>query len=119
VRAENGATRYLPGSHRYTRFEDVPEDAMARTVAFEAPAGSIVAMEGRLWHTSGANVTPDEQRRMMFAYYSSDFIRQQANWEAVMPPEVKDGLDDEGRRLFGLGPAANTRIGGQLTRLKR
>jgi ectoine hydroxylase-related dioxygenase (phytanoyl-CoA dioxygenase family) len=118
VRAENGATRYLPGSHRYSGFEEVPKDAMARTVAFEAPAGAIVAMEGRLWHTSGANVTKDERRRMMFAYYSTDFIRQQANWEAVMPAEVKDGLDAEGRRLFGLGPAGNTRIGGALTRLK-
>lgn len=117
VRAENGATRYLPGSHRYTDFADLPEDAEAKTVAFEAPAGSIVAMEGRLWHTSGANITADEQRRMMFAYYSTDFIRQQMNWEAVLPPAVKDGLDAEGRKLFGLGPAANTRIGGQLTRL--
>jgi ectoine hydroxylase-related dioxygenase (phytanoyl-CoA dioxygenase family) len=117
VRAENGATRYLPGSHRYADFADLPEDAEAKTVAFEAPAGSVIAMEGRLWHTSGANVTADEQRRMMFAYYSMDFIRPQMNWEAALPPAVKDGLDAEGRKLFGLGPAANTRIGGQLTRL--
>jgi ectoine hydroxylase-related dioxygenase (phytanoyl-CoA dioxygenase family) len=117
VRAENGATRYLPGSHRYADFGDLPPDAEAKTVAFEAKAGSIVAMEGRLWHTSGANVTRDEQRRMMFAYYSTDFIRQQMNWEAVLPPAVKGGLDAEGRKLFGLGPAGNTRIGGLLTRL--
>jgi fumagillin biosynthesis dioxygenase len=117
VRAENGATRYLPRSHRYADFADLPQDAEAKTVAFEAPAGSIIAMEGRLWHTSGANVTADEQRRMMFAYYSTDFIRQQVNWEAVLPAAVKDGLDAEGRNLFGLGPAANTRLGGELTRL--
>jgi ectoine hydroxylase-related dioxygenase (phytanoyl-CoA dioxygenase family) len=119
VRAENGATRYLPGSHRYTDFEELPADAEAKTVAFEAPAGSIIAMEGRLWHTSGANVTVAEQRRMMFAYYSTDFIRPQMNWEAILPPAVKDSLDGEGRALFGLGPAANTRIGGELTRLTR
>jgi ectoine hydroxylase-related dioxygenase (phytanoyl-CoA dioxygenase family) len=27
---------------------------------FEASAGSFIAMEGRLWHTSGANVTADQ-----------------------------------------------------------
>jgi ectoine hydroxylase-related dioxygenase (phytanoyl-CoA dioxygenase family) len=114
----NGATRYLPGSHRYRTFEEVPPDAMDKTRAFEAPAGSFVAMEGRVWHTSGRNVTADARRRMLFAYYSSDFIRQQANWEAALPAEIKDAMDPEARRLFGLGPLGNARIGGGLTRLK-
>jgi ectoine hydroxylase-related dioxygenase (phytanoyl-CoA dioxygenase family) len=88
-------------------------------VPFEAPAGSFIAMEGRLWHTSGANVTRDVQRRMLFAYYSVDFIRQQMNWEGVLPAEVKAGLDDDARTMLGLGPQGNTRIGGALTRLQR
>lgn len=117
VHDANGATRYLPGSHRFRTFEEVPDDAMERTLPFEAPAGSFVAMEGRLWHTSGKNVTADERRRMLFAYYSSDFIRQQANWTVSLPTEVQDGMDAETRALFGLGPAGNVRIGGALTRL--
>jgi fumagillin biosynthesis dioxygenase len=118
VHAANGATLYAPGSHHYRSFEDVPADIDTRLRAFEAPAGSLIAMEGRLWHTSGANVTRDEQRRMMFAYYGMDFIRPQVNWEAVLPQRVKDGLDDDARRLLGLGGSANTRIGGALTRLQ-
>jgi ectoine hydroxylase-related dioxygenase (phytanoyl-CoA dioxygenase family) len=114
----NGATRYLPGSHRFRTFEDVPPDAMEKTRAFEAPAGSFVAMEGRVWHTSGRNVMSDGQRRMMFAYYSSDFIRQQVNWEVILPAEVKDAMDDGARALFGMGAMGNARIGGGLTRLK-
>jgi len=113
----NGATRFLPGSHKYRSFEDLPPDAMKETRAFEAPAGSFIAMEGRLWHTSGKNVTKDEQRRLLFAYYSSDFIRQQVNWEAILSTEVKESMDPETRTLFGLGPMGNTRIGGSLTRL--
>jgi len=117
VHEANGATRYLPGSHRFRTFEEAPTDAMALTRPFEAPAGSFIAMEGRLWHTSGRNVTADERRRMLFAYYSSDFIRQQANWTVALPAEVQEGMDAETRALFGLGPAGNVRIGGTLTRL--
>jgi ectoine hydroxylase-related dioxygenase (phytanoyl-CoA dioxygenase family) len=116
VDEHNGATRYLPGSHRYRSFADLPHDAAAKTVPFAAPAGSFILMEGRVWHTSGANVSKDRQRRMLFAYYSADFIRTQSNWNAALPAPVQDSLDDEQRALFGLGPAGNVRIGGGLTR---
>jgi ectoine hydroxylase-related dioxygenase (phytanoyl-CoA dioxygenase family) len=117
VHADNGATRYLPGSHRYRGFDEVPADAAERMLAFEAPAGSFIAMDGRTWHTSGANITADEPRRMMFGYYCVDFIRPQINWEAALPRALKDELDDDMRRLLGLGAQANTRIGADLTRL--
>lgn len=116
VDEENGATRYLPGSHRFQNFEDVPADAVEQTVAIQAPAGSFAVMEGRVWHTSGANVSKDRQRRMLFGYYSADFIRSQANWNAALPAVVQESLDDEMRGLFGLGPAGNVRIGGGITR---
>jgi fumagillin biosynthesis dioxygenase len=110
VHARNGATRYLPGSHLYKVFEDVPADALSQMRPFEAPAGSVIAMEGRLWHTSGANVTADQRRGMLFAYYSSDFVRGQMNWEAAFSEETKVGLDPYRRQLFGLGLEGNTRI---------
>src|SRR5207248_1137530 len=55
VRPDNGATLYLPGSHRFTSADDVPADARVHLQPFSASAGSIVAMEGRVWHTSGCN----------------------------------------------------------------
>jgi ectoine hydroxylase-related dioxygenase (phytanoyl-CoA dioxygenase family) len=72
-------------------------------------------MEGRLWHKSGRNVTRDERRRMMFAYYSSDFIRQQMNWYFTLPAKVQAGMDQKTRTLFGLTPTRNTRIGAAMT----
>jgi ectoine hydroxylase-related dioxygenase (phytanoyl-CoA dioxygenase family) len=118
VHEANGATRYLPGSHRFQSPADIPNDAMEHTLPFEAPAGSFVAMEGRLWHTSGCNRTDDEQRRMLFAYYASDFLRQQMNWAVTLPDNVQAGMNAEARALFGLGPMGNTRIGAQLTSLE-
>jgi ectoine hydroxylase-related dioxygenase (phytanoyl-CoA dioxygenase family) len=118
IDADNGATRYLPGSHRYRTFADVPDDAADKLKAFEAPAGSFVAMEGRVWHTSGSNITEDRQRRLIFAYYSMDFIRPQINWALKVSQATKDAMDDDARKLLGLGTSANTRIGGALTRPK-
>jgi fumagillin biosynthesis dioxygenase len=117
VHEANGATRYLPGSHKFQSLDEVPIDALENTLPFEAPAGSFIVMEGRLWHTSGRNVTSDERRRMMFAYYSSDFIRQQMNWAITLPASVQRGMDKDTKQLFGLMPAGNTRIGAQLTAL--
>ena len=118
VHEANGATRHIPGSQHWRSFEEVPADLLERSVAFSAPAGSIVAMEGRVWHTSGANVTKYERRSMAFAYYTLDFIRPQVNWASVMPPEAQEALDDEARQILGLGKMGNIRIGGGLTRLR-
>src|SRR6202008_699337 len=62
VHERNGATRYVPGSQRYRTFEDVPADALSKSRPFEAPAGSAIVLEGRVWHTSGANRTDVERR---------------------------------------------------------
>ncbi|GIX30617.1 MAG: hypothetical protein KatS3mg124_1089 [Porticoccaceae bacterium] len=114
---ENGATRYVPGSHHWQTFAEVPPDAEERLVSFRAPAGSFVAMEGRLWHTSGHNRSRDRRRRLLFAYYTADFIRPQVNWALCLPREIQAALDPRGRELFGLSPRGNTRIGSTLTRL--
>ncbi len=110
VRADNGATRYLPGSHRLTRVTELPVDARSRMVPFEAKAGSVIAMEGRLWHTSGANVTKDEERALLFGYYMKDFIRPQVNWNAALSSETIAALSPEMHAWLGLGANANVKL---------
>lgn len=117
VHEGNGATRFVPGSHRYQRFEDVPPDALENSKAFEAPAGSIIAMDGRMWHTSGCNTSVNERRAMLFAYYTKDFIRPQTNHDAALSEATKARLDDDARALLGMGAAANVRIGGGIVQL--
>lgn len=102
VRAANGATLYIPGSHRLTRRDELPADPAARLRPFAAPAGSIIAMDGRMWHTSGANITADEDRALLFGYYSRGFLRPQANWQAMLPAEVQASLSPTLARLLGL-----------------
>ena len=95
IREENGATRYLPGSHRFTRAAELPEDAAERLRSFEAPAGALLVMDGRLWHTSGCNRTRDEDRALLFGYYSRRAIAPQADWRRELSPATRAALAPE------------------------
>lgn len=105
---ENGATLYIPGSHRWQRRADVPHDADKQLRPFVAKAGSIVVMDGRTWHTSGSNVTKDQDRALLFGYYTLPFIRQQVNWAAALSSKTKDTLSPGMRELLGVNITANT-----------
>ena len=107
VRAENGATLYLPGSHQYTDRSQMPADPLRLMRPFEAPAGSFIAMEGRMWHTSGANVTAGEDRALLFGYYTAPFLRPQVNHNVTLSAETQASLDPEMRRWLGLEAEAN------------
>ncbi len=102
VRPENGATLHVPGSHRWTGAAEVPEDLAEQLVPFTAPAGSIVAMEGRVWHTSGRNVTADEQRGLLFGFYCQPFVRPQWNHSVGLSPAVQATMSPEMRTRLGL-----------------
>ena len=108
VTFENGATLFIPGSHRWQTRADVPADAHRRLRPFEAKAGSIIAMEGRIWHTSGANITPDQDRALLFGYYTKPFLRPQVNWNACLSPATQASLGPRMRDWLGLDVTANT-----------
>ena len=86
----------------------MPPEAYKSLRPFEAKAGSIIAMEGRIWHTSGANITADQDRALMFAYYTKPFLRPQVNWNAALPRELQETLSPKMRERLGLDVAANT-----------
>ena len=104
---ENGATLYIPESHRWRYKSEVPDNANEMLRPFVAKAGSFVVMDGRLWHTSGANITRDQDRALLFAYYTVPFIRQQVNWTAALSGETKKTMTPELFEWMGLGISAN------------
>ncbi len=114
VDEENGATRYLPGSHKLRWAAELPPDAREKMVPFKASAGSFVVMDGRLWHTSGANVSQSRERALLFGYYSRSFIRQQQNWNASLSPETIEALSPQLRAWLGMEARANVTLAQRL-----
>ena len=83
-------------------------------VPFTASAGSFVVMDGRLWHTSGANVSKDRERALLFGYYARSFIRQQQNWNASLSPETIEALSPQLRAWLGMEARANVKLAQRL-----
>ncbi len=95
----NGATRFVPGSHKLNR---APRPGEAPpTVPMEAPAGSAVVFESRVWHQTGHNRTADEQRAGVFAWYTKPIYRTQENWFLSLRPEVRQFASDDALVLLG------------------
>lgn len=95
----NGATMVVPRSHKVEGFPD--EKASSCAVPAEAPAGSALIWEGRLWHGTGANTTQDEYRHGILSAYCPPWIRQQENFLMSLKPEVFASASPTLRRLLG------------------
>lgn len=104
--ADNGATCFVPGSHLLHRPPSPGDDAVA--VPMEAPAGSLVVFESRLWHRTGHNRTADQRRGGVFGWYTRPIYRTQENWFLALDPSVRQFASDDllvllGYRTVGLG----------------
>ena len=67
----------------------------------EAPAGSIVAFESRLWHKTGNNSTRSERRAGVFAWYTRPIYRAQENWFLSLNRQIRQFASDDMLVLLG------------------
>ncbi|MFV8817920.1 phytanoyl-CoA dioxygenase family protein [Haliea sp. E17] len=96
----NGATRIVPGSHKLNRSVTVEEMGVG-TVALEAPAGSMIVFESRLWHKTGVNSSQDQTRAGIFSWYTKTYVRTQENWFLALKPEIRQFASEEMLTLLG------------------
>lgn len=94
---ENGATRVIPGSHRW---EDKLRPSVEETIAAEMPKGSVLLYVGSLYHGGGANQSPAARRGVNVGYTLS-WLRQEENQYLACPPEVARVLPEDLARLAG------------------
>ncbi|MEO7729844.1 MAG: phytanoyl-CoA dioxygenase family protein [Kofleriaceae bacterium] len=98
---ENGATRFVPGSHRAER-SPMPFGEQVETRAAEMPAGSVLVFDGSIWHGGGANQTT-ERRLGLAMNYCAGFLRQQENQQLGIPLAVARTFGPRLRKLVGYG----------------
>ena len=98
--ADNGATLVVPGSHLSGRQPDPDLDSNANWVPAAAPAGTVLALEGRLWHSTGVNTTNRYRTGLTINFCAPQF-RQQENFLLGTLPEVVEEASPELLALMG------------------
>ena len=116
---ENGATIYVPGSHRLSEMTQIvregkrdqldyamnsapetvrftPEDAIPMLM----DRGSVAIWTGKLYHGGGSNVSSAARWGMNIGY-TRGWIRPEENQYVSFSPEELDQVDDETARILG------------------
>ncbi len=93
----NGATRVIPGSHKWP---DGLELGQEQTVGAACGPGSAIIVLGSCYHGAGANRS--DQNRVAFSVgYQRAWLRQGENQYLNCPPEAARNLPDDIVRLLG------------------
>ncbi len=95
---ENGATRVIPGSHRWPADRTPTDD---ETVAAVMPAGAAVLYLGSTIHGAGANRTAAQRRRGMHMSYVLGWLRTEENSYLAVPLDRVRDLPTRCLELLG------------------
>ena len=115
---ENGATRVVPGSHRWRqRPQDALADPMAphpQEVLVLGKAGSIAVMNSHTWHGGTANRTP-APRLAMHGFYCRRDKPQQQYQKQLLDADVQAALSPELRDLLAIDDPLNDALSASVT----
>ena len=100
-RSDNGATRFLPGSHRWPYVPGHRAADYMRQVMALGPAGSLLVYNGSVWHGHAANRSDQPRRSIQGAYIRRD-AQSGVNLRDRMRPETLARIGAVARYLLDL-----------------
>ena len=109
-RRENGATRFVAGSHRWRRLPEPdfyaahPDEQLVL-----GKAGDVVVMNAHMWHGGTANRTA-APRRAMHVYYTRYDQPQQQYQKRWLSAAVQARLSPAARGILALDDALNDEL---------
>lgn len=95
--AENGATRCVPGSHKWEWERRAEPDQIVQA---EMAAGSVFLYTGSVLHSGGENRAP-ESRLGLNLTYTLGWLRQEENQYLSCPPHIAKDLEPDLQELLG------------------
>jgi hypothetical protein len=106
-RSDNGATRFLPGSHLWSSaplslLHDLKADHPGQVLAC-GPAGSMIVFNGSVWHGHTANRSGEPRRSIQGAYIRRD-AESGENLPGRMLPETLARIGPLAKYLLAVQP---------------
>lgn len=114
---ENGATRCVPGSHRWNKLPQKeladPMAAHPDEILVTGEAGTVVVMNAHLWHGGTANRTA-RPRTAMHAFYCRSDKPQQQYQKRLLSSATQARLSPELRRILALDDPLNDELSAEV-----
>lgn len=98
VTEQAGATRVIPGSHKW-QFDRTFAPEM--TIPATLKAGSMFLYGGKLVHGGGANVTKDVKRRVLAVAYNPGFLVPEEAYPFAVPLDAARKMSPRMQQLIG------------------
>lgn len=103
---ETGGTRIIPGSHKWSDFNERGDQSM--TIPVEMKPGSAVVYSGKVVHGGGANRSQKPRRALVTPYVLGWLVPEEA-YPFYIPLELARTLPKRAQQLLGFRSFSNER----------